>query len=904
MKRIASGPAAADFRRAYALRTTVAALCGAGLMSAASVGAQELAAVATASPSAAETAAAADPQANMPASFEPVAQEPAAAIVRVSGTRAAAQSAQAIKQKAEQVLDSIVADDIGKFPDKNVAEILGRVPGMQVVRENGEAGRIVIRGLGGITTLFNGREVFTAAGRNLVLSDVPVAMLQRVDVYKSQGADMVEGGTSGVVDVRTFRPFDFKGSQAAFNVRGEHRDKADKVDPNVSTLLSNRWKTGAGEIGVLGGLSYQRGRYHDETAFVGEPREFSRTDASGAAQTIVGAPSMGRVMGGGDRKRLAANLAAQWRPNRDIEVYAEGFSTKIDHDSQSVFFVGDLPMLDPDSVVTTRPGTNYLDTIRNPNVASFTLSSTQARRDDSKGSQGAIGATWDATPTIRLSTEYARTVSTYSQRNPILDTVMDMSKPISAGVRDGGGYIDYPGVNMLDPANWRLFAIFDNHNRSSGDANDWRGDVSWTPESAGFIKEISGGVRLVKRDASYVHELGNHSTAPGGLLASSFPGLSCSSPATGGNYGMNQFYASCMDYLLDNFGPIRQAVRGDSNPRPDDPLSFFADREETKAIYGKARFGFDLGRFPVDGVLGVRVVKTDQRVSGYSSNNGVISPVTVSSSTTDVLPSLSARMHLRQDLVARLVASKAMERAPFADYNPGLVLFPSTTTTLATGTAGNPNLKPQEARNVDLALEWYFAKDGSLTGTYFDHRFKNYLRRESRPEVHEGVTYNVSRPYNAVNSNLKGFEAGYQQFYSQLPGWMSGLGMQFNLTYMDGEQSALDGTMNTFAGMSKVSYNLVGLYERGPWSARLAYSWRDKFTAEYDYRGTPYDIVVEPIKTLDASISYKLTENLTVTLDGSNLLDQKYHDYHSVPELPRDVRRYDRVIGLALRWRN
>ena len=310
------------------------------------------------------------------------------------------------------------------------------------------------------------------------------------------------------------------------------------------------------------------------------------------------------------------------------------------------------------------------------------------------------------------------------------------------------------------------------------------------------------------------------------------------------------------------------------------------------------------GRFPVDGVLGVRVVKTDQRVSGYSSNNGVVAPVTVSTSTTDVLPSLSMRVHLRPDLIARLVASKAMERAPFADYNPGLVLFPSTTTTLATGTAGNPNLKPQEAKNVDVGLEWYFAKDGSLTGTYFDHRFENYLRRESRPEVHGGATYNVSRPYNAVNSNLKGVELAYQQFYSGLPGWMSGLGTQFNVTYMDGEQSALDGTMNTFAGMSKVSYNLVGLYERGPWSARLAYSWRDKFVAEYDYRGTPYDIVVEPIKTLDASISYKLTDNLTVTLDGSNLLDQKYHDYHSVPELPRDVRRYDRVVGVALRWRN
>ncbi|NNG24375.1 TonB-dependent receptor [Telluria aromaticivorans] len=888
MKRTSSGRAMASSCQLFALRATVAALAGAGLISSATVGAQELAAVEA--PAVPAPAAEADGKGSGKES-----------IVLVTGTRQAAQSAQTIKRNAEQVVDSIVADDIGKFPDKNVAEILGRVPGVQVIRQNGEAGNVVIRGLGGITTLYNGREMFTAAGRSLFLADVPVAMLQRVDVYKSQGADMVEGGTSGVIDVRTNRPFDFKGAQAAFNARAEHRDKADKIDPNVSGMLSNRWSTGIGEIGVLGGLSYQRGRYHDETAFVGAPMTIDRG--------IIGADAMGRVMGSGDRERLAGNLSAQWRPSKELEVYAEGFSTRIDHDSQSIFFVGGLPINNSASTVTPRAGTNYLESISNPNVNTFTLSSTQARRDDSETHQGAVGAIWKVMPGVRASTELVRTVSKYSQLNPILDTVRDVAKPISASVRDGGGFLTYPGVDMTDPAPWTLFALFDNHNRSRGAATDWRGDVSWMPESDGFIKEVSAGARVAERFASYVHELNGYSDAPNrftpnAIKVTSIPGLNCTSPETGGNYGMNQFYAPCRDFLLDHTGAVRQAIRGETNARPDDPLSYYADREKTHAIYAKLNFGFDAGPVPVDGTIGARYVKTKQNISGFSSNNGVVSPTTVSSSTSDVLPSLSMRAHFRQDLIGRLSASKAIERAPFGDFNPGLVLFPSTTTTLATGTAGNPNLKPQEARNVDVALEWYFAPAGSVTGTLFHHKYENYLRRTSRPETFDGVTYNVSRPYNAVSGNLKGAEFAYQQFFTFLPGWLGGLGVQTNVTFMDGGLAEADGTINTFAGMSRRSANLVGLYEYGKWSGRLAYSWRDKFTAEYNYRALPYNIVVDPLKTLDASISYKLTDNVSITLDGSNLLDQAYHDYHSVPELPRDIRRYDRVVGLSLRWRN
>src|ERR1043165_6052539 len=105
--------------------------------------------------------------------------------VVVSGMRRSAESAQTIKQNSDQVVDSIVAEDIGKFPDKNVAEILGRVTGVQIQRNNGEASGVIVRGLGGVVTLLNGREFFSDSGRSLYLSDVPATMLKRIDVYKT-----------------------------------------------------------------------------------------------------------------------------------------------------------------------------------------------------------------------------------------------------------------------------------------------------------------------------------------------------------------------------------------------------------------------------------------------------------------------------------------------------------------------------------------------------------------------------------------------------------------------------------------------------------------------------------------------------------------------------------------------
>jgi TonB-dependent receptor len=304
----------------FPLKVPVAALAAAGLLSSASGWAQE-------TPPPAESA-------DAPAAVEQ-ATAGQAAVVTVTGLRRATQNAQAVKRNADGVVDSIVAEDVGKFPDNNVAETLARVTGIQIRRDSGEASAVLIRGLPDVATLLNGRELFTTTGRYVNLADIPATMLQRVDVYKSQGADQSEGGVAGIIDVRTNRPFDFKGLSVNLSARGVYADKSEKTDPQLAGTVSNRWKTDIGEFGALLGLSYQRSRYHEERAFNTAP-----VDKSWLLPGLTAPDLVGLIPITGDRRRSAANAALQWRPSRNLEIYAEGMVSRDLNDYELNYFVG------------------------------------------------------------------------------------------------------------------------------------------------------------------------------------------------------------------------------------------------------------------------------------------------------------------------------------------------------------------------------------------------------------------------------------------------------------------------------------------------------------------------------------------------------------------------------------
>ena len=315
---------------------------------------------------------------------------------------------------------------------------------------------------------------------------------------------------------------------------------------------------------------------------------------------------------------------------------------------------------------------------------------------------------------------------------------------------------------------------------------------------------------------------------------------------------------------------------------------------------------------PWAAVLGIRGVRTEQELGGNSSQDVgggtlVYTPTTAKNESTDYLPNASFKLTLTSELVGRVALGRTLTRPNFVDLNPGVSLSTVVSnTTGLTGTSGNPGLKPVTSDYLDVSLEWYFDDAGSITAAAFGRKFDGYVQPSFIDQTFGGLVYRVSRPGNTGSGELKGVELAYQQFYDFLPGVLSGLGLQANVTYVDGQtEDVATGRDRTITGVSDWTYNIIGLYERDSWSGRLAYNWRSKFVDTYAFAANPtgvYDIFVAPTAQMDGSVSYGLNDNLTLTLEVVNILDTEFKDYFNDSYLyPRDTRRYDRTYVFGFR---
>jgi TonB-dependent receptor len=247
--------------------------------------------------------------------------------VVVKGQRAALQSAQKIKQNAEEVVDSVVAEEAGKLPDKSITEVLQRIVGVTVERlrstnndpkhfTEGSDDRINVRGLSWGSSTLNGREIFSAGwpGRDLSWSAVPSELMAGVDVYKNPSAERIEGGVAGQVDLRTWLPFDFSGTKRMVSFGGNYEQRTKKASPALSGLYSTRWDADSGRWGVLVDLALNHSSYESQNLQV-QPY-FPRTDVPGHVGQTVWVPTganWGQNLGTSDRKGFYGAL--QWKKN-------------------------------------------------------------------------------------------------------------------------------------------------------------------------------------------------------------------------------------------------------------------------------------------------------------------------------------------------------------------------------------------------------------------------------------------------------------------------------------------------------------------------------------------------------------------------------------------------------------
>ncbi len=822
-------------------------------------------------------------------------------IVVVDGKRASLMSAQDIKRQRLGIVDAVVAEDITRLPDISVTDALQRITGVQILRDRGEGAGVAIRGLTQMETTLNGREVFTAGtGRNLDFADIPAELLAGIDVYKTSSADLLEGGVGGTIDLRTRRPFDFSGRQVAGSVRMLRGDLAKRTQPQLSILASDRRQAGGGEVGLLVTLSHQMRAWREDQKSAGNP--VTRTDIV-PGQRVVVPNGTSETTSSGDRERNAGAFVLQWRPDKSLELYAEGnyaeFKTKQDSQQINVAaaptFVAGSPVL--------FPGTNDLQRITWTNAAMSVLSAARDVTDRTR--QLAVGGRWTGsalTVTADLSRTSGNDYLFYS--GPYLaGTAARFTQDLSTKVPG----TSVAGTNLLDPASFRYDGVAYRTRPYTGSLTAARLDGT-VRLAHPFFKTVAAGVRLARRGA------GN---APGQIVADkSVDGLTAPDkaaylmPNPYGDFFPGQGVPGIGNFLVANLATARDAIGlrnafGITAPVPAsaNPLSLWNIRENTHTAWAMTTFqGRDAS---LDGNAGLRIVHTRESVSGAQSvpATGALAPIDVDSGTTDVLPSANLRYRLRHGLYLRAAASKTITHPDFNQLSPSLTLTPNAINPSQNqGSAGNPDLKAVRSTNLDVAVERYVDPVTSLYATVFLKHVDGFVTSVGAPETHDGAVYQVTRPRNGNKARIAGAEAGYQQFFDALPGWMSGLGMQANYTYVHSDMpNSAAGGNQPLPNLSRHSVNLVGMYEKDALSARLAYNWRAKFLSGYTSVvgvGT-LPVFMRGYGWLDASLTYRVSDKLSLSLEGTNLLRTVRSTYFGVPTRPQGAWLNDRQIGVV-----
>ena len=817
--------------------------------------------------------------------------------VVVTGTRESLETAQAIKRNNLGIVDSVVAAEIGKLPDLSVSDAVQRVPGVQIVRDRGEGSLVAVRGLIQVETTLNGREVFSAGnGRTLDFADFAAESLDGIDVYKTASAHRIEGGIGGTIDLRTRHPFDFAGDANVLAARVIHGDLSKRDAGQFSMLASRRFKLGAaGEFGALVNLAVQDRAWREDQKSAGN--RIVRNDlVSGVAVDVPNGTS--ETVSIGRRRRTTASMLLQWRPSDELELNAEAHVARLKtiQDSQQINVTPGTGFV-PGSV-TLFPGTTDLRSITWTDAPFSVLSFARDTIDRTR--QFALGARWNREP-VTLSGDLSHTKSF----NHLFFSGPFFGGRVAEFSHDLSGSVPatrVAGTDLLNPANLSYTGLAYRTRPFNGDLLAARLDAQWRRPDA-LIERVLVGWRHARRRADNSTGVIFADAPLSGITAADTPGRV--QPMPYGNF-LDGRVASIGSFLTGNLDGARDAVAlreafGVTQPIPaaGGALSRWRIREQTDALYGMAEF--ELPDWPLAGDAGLRAVRTHEAVTGMRSvvASGGIEPIAIDSAHTDWLPSVNLRYRVGENWLLRAAVSRTITRVDFDQLSPSLTLIPNPVTpSLNSGSAGNPSLQPVRSRNFDIAIEHHGPAGQAAALTLFLKKVDGFIARFSQPEVYDGTTYLVSRPYNSDPADVRGAEFAYQRFLDFLPGAWRGLGLQANYTYVDSRTP--DRRLNAnvpLQNLSRHSGNLIGLYELGSVSARIAYNWRSRFLSGV-VAGLP--AYTHGYGWLDASFAYRIDPRVTLTLEGSNLAGTMRRSYYGVETRPQDAFVNDRQIAVRL----
>lgn len=936
--------------------------------------------------------------------------------VTVTAQRRSLETALELKRASDTVSDSIVLDEAGKVPSTSLLEILQRVPGITInrVRSAGspdqftfEGSGLQIRGLSGTKGLINGREVFQGG---LGWSDIGPELLKGVTTYKASRADLIEGGVAGTIDLQTYMPFDFDGTQVSAAVSGSYGDFSEKTSPSASILASTRFDTDIGEFGVLVDGAYSR--IESQNSFA-RFQPYFQTEYQGET-----AFAPGGFFAGSDqfeRTREGFYGAVQWRPTEELEFFHTTFisgresirDTQYISPVSTTIGLAEGSVVDDDGVFERGSIINSADPnggIPVGSTSNHTPSENQAR-DFSQGFTYASGP-WE----VRGTYQHVETESHTSKYGISLNGAGVVQQYINAS--GSSPKIGFDGSFQADPATTGLsnFAWLNQDNEARTDAVTL--DVSYDIDN-GFFKKAAVGARVARRKES-----------------DSFVGTWWSASGRGWNGVPQTFVATAQegDFRLEEFSDF---FKGDVNApasayvadpsvlkgsqlervlntyaacapdlpvqcsdptqssylygNPIDPTfalqpSFSTTRPDTQSAY--VMVGFENASanpfLNFSGNVGVRYVRNEvESVGNFVFNGGTtyylsledaaaslemiggidnleawrdanpekelpLTLTSVSSSfdraksyTNDYfLPSFNIKFDPFENWIFRFALTKTLTPPNYSDIraqgsagvstveNPLESSNDSSLPGIFSGygyTSGNPELKPEVSLNKDFSVEWYPSRGTTMHMALFHKAIDNKvlyndvdysagdiltvekplsIGADGGEEIFvDGPINGAARINSYKTSSVKGIELGGRTYFDSLPGRLSGLGIDANVTYIDSsapDSLAFDMTGATMTGlplpgMSKLNYNATMLYDWDKFSARLSWQWRSRYlittndsstTNSYSVPGSAEAIQYSlPIYgaadgRLDGSIAYQFTENVSLKFNVANITDE------------------------------
>jgi iron complex outermembrane receptor protein len=839
-----------------------------------------------------------------PAASEPLSDQAVQEII-VTGIRQSLGQARDIKRDAVQFVDAIVADDIGKLPDRNVAESLARVSGIQVDRGIGEGTNVSVRGLRQNVYLFNGREIVDSTGRGGtgldqlgsstygILALVPSELISKLEVTKLAGAEEIAGGLGGVINISTRKPLDGADQIAA---RGgiSYDDLTEKPSYEMFGLVSRKFADDT--FGVLLSASYGRRRLSQQglDTFAGYTRF---TDGAGASH--FGLSDVRPEEIAETRTKFGLDGVIQWQPSPGIELTLDSFYSKLVSDRER-YWLSFNPLVGLTNA--TYSADNVLMSGRS---TAPVLTNTEYAKTKADTWSSALHGDFEVSDTIHGSAEisYNRSSSSYDQNYMRLQPVAGITPSIDFDLTDGDlGSYKINGIDLTDPSQLRFTILFDNLYRARTEATAARTD--WDVKlGGGFLSKLRVGARYQHLDNRTNPSLADIRPT-GGIVASQlgdYVRLRSNTDFASGDFaGLPRTYLVGTSAIAGGCGswtafPVISQAPACLNPTATTTslAGTYQIKEDFYEGYGKLEFAVD-GALNISGNVGVRYLHRDlTSIGNLLASNGSATPTTFRRGDDEWLPSATVKADLADGLLLRLGAAKVLAFPNTVDLNNGLTLFNTAVfvdgvqITPGTGNGGAPNLDPYKATQFDASMEYYFGKQALVSVGLFYKDVSTFIVSQQSAETYGGINYLINRRVNGDGAKVKGVEALMQLPFYFLPEPFDGFGVVATYSYIDSTTPIRDvvGRVLAFPGLSKNNVNLIGYYEKGPVSLRVAYNWRDDYLVSLSAAGT--GIYNDTYTDLSATFRYDFTDNLSVNLEANNILNEHQRTYDGTSDALR-----------------